>query len=353
LARGILQQLVLLLRTLSDSEKLKRRYGLVPQVSALHRSEDIALEMQYASSYLLEIDSNFMIKHLPVFDENRMRHMAFLQKLRFNVSGTESDLNFLFGRLDEFNRNLQLLTSQAMRANVDRKLFELAVKDIAKDPDRTKRLEEGAAYEAKHSIDLGAQANLDNLSKLANLGLAIQSAGPDMPRRKVFSHADLSFDTPYFIDKNSTLARLFDYPTKYQSRLVLVEWIALTRGASGTTLESIDEAKVTWFILHAEKPQKLLLPGTIGLIIDDSDPWRVGMVYQLPPHIRGNLPTKVVTGGRVVRSPKTIAAERMPTSLRQLMLKEPKGLDLGIRFQIAKALLDAVHMMHAVRFTHR
>jgi hypothetical protein len=353
MARAILQQLVLLLRTLSDSEKLKRRYGLLLQVAALHRSEDIALEMKYASSYLLEIDSDFTTKHLAIFDENRMRHMAFLQKLRFNVSGTESDLNFLFGRLDEFNRNLQLLTPPTMRANVDRKLFELAVKDIGKDPDRTRRLEEGAAYEAKHSIDLAAQVKLDDLSKLANFTLAIQSASPGMPRRKIFGHADLSFDTPYYINKNTTLARLFDYPTKYQSRLVLVEWITLTIGASGTTLESIDEAKVTWYILHAEKPQKLLLPGTIGLIVDESDPWRVGMVYQLPPHIRGNLPTKIVMGGRAVRSPKTIAAERMPTSLRQLMLKQPKGLDLGIRFQIAKALLDAVHMMHVARFTHR
>jgi hypothetical protein len=344
------------LRTLSDPEKLKVRYGLrIEKPPGFQRLDELAIEMKHRSDYLYTVDSlhrdwfHDILKLQAIQD----RHLDLLKAIRYVVSGSDAEMTDLILLLEDFNRNLQRFEPRQRRDALSRELFERVAGTSAKDPDRTKRLEEAAAYEAKHTVGDRATAQYEDLSKLANLSLAIQSAGPDMPRRKVFNHADLSFDAPYYIDKNTTLARLFDYPTKYQSRLVFVEWITLTRGASGTTLESIDEAKVTWFILHAEKPQKLLLPGTIGLIIDDSDPWRVGMVYQLPPHIRGNLPTKVVTGGRVVRSPKTIAAERMPTSLRQLILKESKGLDLGIRFQIAKVLLDAVHMMHAVRFTHR
>ncbi|KAK4126420.1 hypothetical protein N657DRAFT_643202 [Parathielavia appendiculata] len=357
LARGILQQLVALLRTLSDPEKLKRRYGLVLQVSAHHQSEDLALEMKYGSSYLSDVNDKLPRADLAIFDENRLRHMAFLQKIRFGISGTVSSLEDLFGRLDEFNRYLQLLAPQAIRANADRKLFELAVKDIGKDPDKAKRLEEGAAYEAKHSIDQGAKARFEDLSKLVNFSLAIQSANPDMSRKKIFSRADFSFDKPYYIDRNTTLARLFDYPTKHQSRIVLVEWVFLDKHASGSAiLKVLDETKVTWSILHAHKPLKILLPSSIGLIFDDSSPRNIGIVFQLPPHIRGRESHKDIPGEpttRVIPSPTTVAEIGKPTSLRQLILKEPQSLDLGIRFLLAKQLLDAVHLMHTARFTHR
>lgn len=346
---------MLLLRTLSDPEKLKR-YGLALQAASLHRADDLAVEMKYVCGYLYDIDSGFSAKHLAIFDDSRIRHMTLLQSVRFTLNNIAPELDLdglIFRRLDEFNRSLHLLTPPLMSATIDRKMFELVVKDVVKDVERTRRLEAAATYEAKHSIDPGAKANYEAISKLANFSMAVQASNAEMSRKKIFSIADFSFDSPYYFDKNTTLARLFDYPTKYQSRLVLVEWVALSRSASTTSiLETLDETKVTWYILHAEKPQKILLPATIGLIFDESSPRSIGIVYQLPPHIRGNLPTK--PGGRIIRSPKAIAAERMPTSLRQLILKkDPDCSDLGIRFKLAKQLVDAVYLMHATKFTHR
>ncbi|KAK3294272.1 uncharacterized protein B0H64DRAFT_183381 [Chaetomium fimeti] len=363
LAWGILQQLVLLLQTLTNPEKLKSRYGIVVEkLGSLQRADDIAIEMNNISDYLYTIDSRFSSKDLGKFEEYRLRLLGLLQSIRFTLWGGSSEMEELIERMKEFNRNLQLFTAPDTRDVVQRLVFQLAVKDVGRDTDRTKRLEEAASYEAKQSIDLGERESYDDIAKFVNFGMAIQVADANMSGKKIFRLDDFSFDAPYYLNKHATLARLFDYPTKYQSRLVLVEWVSVGRGAPSTTdaiLEALDETKVTWYILHAVKPEKLFLPATIGIIFDESNPGTIGIVFQLPPHIRGNLPTKPVLGrpghpgGRVVRSPKTIAAQRMPTNLRQLILeREPKGIDLGIRFQLAKRLLDAVYLMHTARFTH-
>lgn len=362
-AKGLLQQLVLLLRTLSDPTKVQREFGLTFRSGHLHAGVDVARETKYACAFLDSIDARFSTRELDVFEENRRRHMDFLKQVHFTVTGSQSNLDDLFGRLDEFTRTVQLMTPTELRQLADRRVLESMVRDVVKDADRTRRLEDAAAKLAKESIDQDAKAMYDDLSKLANFRLAIQAANPaDVSRKKIFAIEDFSFDSPYYLDNNTTLARLFDYPTKYQSRLVLVEWVSPTRGNSpAAILETMDETKVTWFILHAEKPERLLLPATIGLILDHTSPRSIGFVYQLPHHIRGNLPTRPVAGrdgqpggARVVLSPKAIAAQRLPTNLRQLIReKEKGGLDLGIRFKLAKKLVDAVHLMHTAGFTHR
>ncbi|KAJ4289507.1 hypothetical protein N0V88_006989 [Collariella sp. IMI 366227] len=358
-ARGLLQQLVLFLRAVNDPDRLKVRYGLtVEKPKALMRFDDLVTEMKYISSYLYDIDNRFSSKDFVAFEEGRLRHMAYLQTVHYNLSGTEQNLNELFWRLEEFNRNLHLLTPPQISHAADGRVLELVVDEAPKDPDRTKRLQEAASYEAKHSIDPSAKAKYEDIAKFSNFCSAVRSANPDMSRRKIFSVDDFSFDAPYSLSPNATLARFLDYPTKYQSRLVLVEWIRVRKGTSIS--EVLHETKLTLFMLHAEKTSKLLLPAAIGLIYDETNPRTIGIIFQLPSHIRSNLPTKPLIArpglrnAVVVRSPKSIAAERMPTSLRDLILKkEPKGIDLGLRFKLAKQLIDAIHLIHTSQFTHR
>ncbi|KAK4032236.1 hypothetical protein C8A01DRAFT_50932 [Parachaetomium inaequale] len=356
--RGVQQQMILLIRTLFDPEELWAKYGLrIERLGIPQPPDELAIEIKYITDYLYKVDSRYFswaLADRDLVNEAWLRHLDFIKTIRFVVSGAPPKMDEFILRLEEFNRMLQFLTPRQMMDCWDRQIFELVAKDVVKVADRGKQLEEAATHEAKYCIDEPARANYDDLSKLANFTFAIDSAEPHVDRRKVFRLDDMSFDTPYYIDKNSTLARLFDYPTKHQSRLVLVEWITLTG------LETLDETKTTWYVLHAVKPEKLLLPATIGFFHDESSPRTVGLVFQLPPHIRGNLPTKPAfgrpgePGGRVVRSPKTIAAERMPTTLRQLILqREPKGVALDVRFKIAKQLVDALHLMHTARFTHR
>ncbi|KAL2258236.1 hypothetical protein VTK26DRAFT_8540 [Humicola hyalothermophila] len=364
LEKEILHQIVLLLRTFSDPEKLDAKYGLVMGKSAL-RFEDLAIDLDRTSRYLRLCDGNLTARDLTEFEDGRIRHIAYLERVRFDLSRRASQLQFdtLIDRLADLNQTLQLLSSPRIRDAANRKVFELAVNGIKGSVALTTQLAEAAAYEAKLSTTAEVKEAYDDLAKFANFALAIKSATAEMSQRKIFSRRDFSFDSPYELTPYATLARLFDYPTKYQSRLVLVEWLKLSRLAP--VKQGLNDTKTMWFVLHAEKPEKLLLPASIGLIYDESDPRTVGLVFQLPPHIRSNLPTKpasnqivaAAVGGlvpRVVRSPKTIAAERMPTSLRDLILKrEPGGIPLGIRFKIAKKLLDSVYLMHTAGWIHR
>lgn len=361
LAEGILQQLILLLRSFADPDRLHKRFGLGVQYSSLasitrHPDPDLAADLRYAASYLYDYDGRrFSRTDLAVLTEHRLTHTALLEKIRFVSVASTVQLDELVARLDEFNRNVQLFTANDTR---NRRVFELMVKDAGADPDRTRRLAEAAAYEAKQSVDPGAKSEYDEWSKFANFSLALQSATPDaMSRKKVLSRREFSFDGPYVLGPHSTLARLLDYPVKHQSRLVLVEWV--TVGKSTPIVTKFDEMKEAWYVFHAEKPDKILLPGSIGLIYDETDVNTIGYVFQLPAHIRSNLPTRLA-GGRgadfvpkLVRSPSTLAAERKPTSLRQLIKKENRGIDLGIRFNIAKQVLDALHLMHTAGFIHR
>ena len=363
LSKEILHHLAVLLRTFSDPEKLDVKFGLAMGKGAA-RLEDLTIDIDRVVRYLRLFDDHFTSKDLNEFEDSRIRHIAYLERVRFDLSRRASQLQFdaLIDRLDDFNRTLQLLSTPRMREDVNRKVFELTVKGAKGGVALTPQLAEAAAYEAKLSTIPDAKEAFDDLAKFANFSLAIKSATADMSHRKIFSRRDFSFDSPYELSPYATLARLFDYPTKYQSRLVLVEWLKLSRLVP--IKQGLDDTKTMWFALHAEKPEKLLLPASIGLIYDEEDPRTVGMVFQLPAHIRSNLPTKPAgnhmlatmggLGPRVVRSPKTIAAERMPTSLRDLILKrEPKGIPLGTRFKIAQQLLDSVHLMHTAGWIHR
>ncbi|GAB1319619.1 hypothetical protein MFIFM68171_09829 [Madurella fahalii] len=354
LAAKILEQLISVLKSLTEPEKLQKRYGLSAQHSLLNRHGDLTADLKYAASYLYDLDGRrFSRKDLIMLTENQPRHIGFLKKVRFVSVTAKPQPEEIVARLDEFNCSIQLYTADDTR---NRRVFELTVKDVKTDPDRTRRLAEAAALEAKHSVDPGAKAEFDRWSKFANFSLAVQSASPGaMSRKKIFSRNEFSFDSPYKIGPHSTLARLLDYPTKYQSRLVLVEWVTISKSVMAT----FDGMKAAWYVLHAEKPETLCLPDSIGLIYDEADAYTIGYVFQLPAHIRSNLPTKPVgtragdIGYRVVRSPSTIAAQRKPTSLRQLIKKESRGLDLGVRFSIAKRVLDALHLMHAAEYIHK
>ena len=142
--RALRQQMVLLLRTLSDPAKLKVMYGLTVETSgsgSLQTLDDLARDMKHVSEYLYEVDTRyFSWDDWGRFDDSRASHLNYLKTLRYIPSGTDRDLDDLICRLDEFNRNLQVLIPLATSREMDRRLFGLAVKDAGKNPDRTKRL---------------------------------------------------------------------------------------------------------------------------------------------------------------------------------------------------------------------
>ena len=141
----------------------------------------------------------------------------------------------------------------------------------------------------------------------------------------------------------STMAILFDYPIKGDKRVVLIEWIQ-NFGHPDQKKERDSLA----LMLSTPKPGTMLLPGCYG-VVDDHLNERFGVILRPPEHIRGGLPRLLPPGA--------ISGQRMPVTLRDVIKKRhplyQDVLDLGIRFRIAKMLVDAVHSMHSCGWIHK
>ena len=138
------------------------------------------------------------------------------------------------------------------------------------------------------------------------------------------------------------MALLFDYPVRKEHRVVLIEWVdILDRDYERDT-------RIKTLMLAAPKPGQLLLPTCYGMV-EDPKTRMFGLVLAPPAHIRSNLPPILPSGA--------ISKKRMPFSLMELLEKKHPSsqtvLDLGIRFRLAKKLVDAVHMMHCVGWVHK
>jgi hypothetical protein len=158
-----------------------------------------------------------------------------------------------------------------------------------------------------------------------------------------FAMVDFRLDAAYIISssRSSTMALLFDYPVRKENRVVLIEWM--------DDLPNLDrDTKSTTLILATKKPDELLLPKCYGMV-EDPKKRRLGLVLAPPAHIRANLPPIMPAGA--------ISQKRMPVSLRELIEKRHPAcqgmLELGVRFELAKKLVRAVHMMHNVGWAHK
>jgi len=139
----------------------------------------------------------------------------------------------------------------------------------------------------------------------------------------------------------STMALFDDTPRPGGERnVVLIEWVQMPQ------LPAVRrEAEKLALLLSAPKPDKMLVPGCLGLL-DDGD--RLGVVMATPPNIGTQIPTQLYRG--------SISHRRMPVSLKSLITNMQAycgSLSLGIRFNIAQRLADTVHMMHTAKWVHK
>jgi hypothetical protein len=202
---------------------------------------------------------------------------------------------------------------------------------------------DAAAYEARHTppgIKIGDIYH--NISLAANFSAVVKYERQHAALK--FTMKDFKLDPAYILPScgSSTMALLFDYPDKKEHRVVLIEWMNEMGG------DQEREARVKTLILATPKPGQLLLPTCYGMV-EDTSLRRFGLVLAPPAHIRANLPSTLPTGA--------ISQRRMPVSLKELLDKRHPScvrmLDLGIRFRLAKKLVDAVQMMHCVGWIHK
>ncbi len=210
--------------------------------------------------------------------------------------------------------------------------------------DELRRRALAADYEEKHS-----QVEDENTTRYHDLFLSAQFTVVNKFERKHsavgFTMRDFRIEPTYTVSSSSsTMALLFDYPTKKEHRVVLIEWM------EDFDRDIVKETTTKTLILATPKPPQLLLPTCYGMV-EDREKRRFGLVLAPPPHIRGHLPPLLPPGA--------ISEKRMPTSLAELLERRHPScaqgqiLDLGIRFHLAKKITEAVNMMHCVGWVHK
>jgi hypothetical protein len=258
---------------------------------------------------------------------------------------------FLFRKKDEgWNKLIDLLKHNIEELSKLGPTFELGrlrkgEYDILRkmDLDQLRGRSEAAAYEARHTppgIEIGDRYH--SISLAANFSAVVKYERQHAAYK--FTMRDFRIDPAYILpsSETSTMALLFDYPVKKEHRVVLIEW-----------MDEMDHdqergTRVKTLMLATPKPGQLLLPTCYGMV-EDRSTRRFGLVLAPPAHIRANLPSVLPTGA--------ISEKRMPVSLKELLDRRHPAcvhmLDLGIRFRLAKKLVDAVHMMHCVGWIHK
>lgn len=242
--------------------------------------------------------------------------------------------------LKEYNENLRSYGPKFDLEKMLKAQFQL-IRDLQKE--QLKRRTEAADYEARSSPpDSNQSKSYREIALAASFSTVVNFEGQHAVYK--FNMSEFRIDPSYTLTSSSTstMALLFDYPIRKENRVVLIEWVR------DIDFEQERDMRTKALMLAAPKPGQLLLPTCYGMV-EDARFRRFGLVLKPPAHIRSFLP-QILTSG-------AISQKRMPVSLKELLQKRHAScmqtLELGIRFQLAKKLIDAVHMMHCVGWVHK
>lgn len=267
-------------------------------------------------------------------------NLSFIKKCKFVFRKKDTAWKELTDLLKEYNENLRSYGPKFDLEKMIKGEFEFLRK---LQQSELRRRAEASAYEAKRSPPESTEAKrYHDISLAANFSTVVKYERQHGVYK--FSMSDFRLDPAYMLSSSdsSTMALLFDYPVRKEHRVVLIEWVdILDRDYERDT-------RIKTLMLAAPKPGQLLLPTCYGMV-EDPRTRMFGLVLAPPAHIRSNLPPILPSGA--------ISKKRMPFSLMELLEKRHPScqtvLDLGIRFRLAKKLVDAVQMMHCVGWVHK
>lgn len=291
------------------------------------------------SRFRLEEGESLSLENQGIFIERCRMNMSFIQGCEFVFRKKDAVWTGLIDLLKEYSEQLaaygpKLELAKMLKGELDIvRTMQLA---------ELRRRAEAASYEAQNTLLDG-----DNIARYQEMSLAAQfSAVVKFERQHAaykFTMRDFRLDPSYAVSSSHslTMALLFDYPVRKENRVVLIEWV------DGLDRDQEHNTRIKTLMLATPKPERLLLPKCYGMV-EDLVARRCGLVLAPPAHIRSNLPQIMPMGA--------ISQKRMPVSLTELLEKRHPGhqdmLDLGVRFRLAKKLVEAVSMMFSVGWVH-
>jgi hypothetical protein len=271
-------------------------------------------------------------------------NLPFIKKCRFVLTSDNSNANTLVDRLRERNEALYRFSPPAVQLTQTHNIFlvigksasEELVKALFEEVKRAKKSgQQSFSYE-----EIARMAEFSNAVKNEKLESTGQKRSRD-PRRFELSEIHTSPDYKVSASQNAEMGLLKKYPIQKEMRVVYIEWMS-----GGNAVEREASAKAKARMLSIEMSEQVLLPKCYGILEDSSGRRkRFGLVLAPPDHIRRNLRSMM---------PGSISQKRKPKSLRTI-LQEAGGRkeDLGIRFNLAKKLVNAVHKMHCADWVHK
>jgi hypothetical protein len=271
-------------------------------------------------------------------------NFPFIKKCKFILTSDDNNAKTLINDLRERNEALHRFSPPPIQVIQIQNIFYVSGKKASE------ALVKALKEEANIAKKSGQQSfPYQEFRYIADLSIAVKnqkqvSKGQKRsrdPHRFELSEFHTSPDYKVLASQAAEMGLLKKSPIEKEMRVVYIEWLY-----GGNEVEREASAKAKARMLSVEMSEQVLLPRCYGILEDGSGPSkRFGLVLVPPYHIRRNLGSM---------RPGSISHKRKPKSLRTI-LQEAGGKkeDLGIRFNLAKKLVNAVHKMHCADWVHK
>lgn len=272
------------------------------------------------------------------------KNLPFIQKCRFVLTSDNSNADTLVDRLRECNEALHRFSPPAIQVIQTQNIYFVFGKSASEEQVKALFVEVNRAKKSNQQSlpyqEFARIAEFSNAVKDQKLVAKGQKRSREVRR---FELSDFQTDPDYKVSgsQDAEMGLLKKFPFPKEMRVVYIEWMS-----GGREVEREAKAKAKARMLSVKMSEQVLLPTCYGILEDNSGySKRFGLVMAPPDHIRLNLKFMM---------PGSISQRRKPKSL-QTILQEARGRreDLGIRFNLAKKLVNAVHKMHCADWVHK
>ena len=247
-------------------------------------------------------------------------------------------------RLDDL---LALCTPQLDAAIVRSSISEIFKKE--NDLNTLVNLSEVAKEEAKAAKSEDQPNKLyEGIAAAARLKAQTLNPNAPLPASRLVTIDSYEYHRAWQVNPQTTISLCHEY-----DRIEYIEWKSYRsiESLSSKDMEAQILELVNKLCIERHPPQFQALEFLFYL--KDTDACRYGLVYQLPEYIRkfraSTLAPKI--------KESQIAARCRPTNLSDILtaaeINPDSILELGLRFQIAKHLVNSVHWMHTAGWLHQ
>ena len=280
--------------------------------------------------------------------------MSLLAKCHWSLGG-KARISGLISDLREYNDDLIRLCTWEAQSQINRGLPAVALSHL-NNYVALFFMANAAELAAKEQRSSPSAEGRQRVADMARFKARLKTPSSVSDKFKKSRHAlDLQdFDFPWN-DQND-----YSWTTAvmaYDKTMVFVEWRSyssdsvllnnptLAHGNDWRSLQLLAEQQIDKlgnFLCTRDRPYKLRTLYCLGLFKDESNR-RYGVVYHIPKYLE-KLPPQFVPAD---------LTERFPSSLTVLFYRITHVLDLGLRFDLARKLMEALMSLHAVGWLHK